>query len=310
MPIGPPVPPSPSGPVPGPPASPSPPVLPPVPIPPGSGSGALQPRAPIITRVDYAPRATAAGGFIAAAPASNLLIPRPQLTAIAAGGNVSFTVTLAATANIGLIYFQNLVADVSATISVSAGSYSATKPVYPSDFSGFYDQFEFERLGRPRFFVVPLGVSASTSTVDVTISGSIIPVQVGYMGICSVWQAPIGQKFGWGITIKDLSTLDRVTYGSPYVTRKQGLRVLSLGWDFLVQGGVYANVSDQVFAGPSSPFQAAVIAGKSSPIAGVPFPDDTDNLERLSVAGFSNTDQPFTNPLFATWDTFFSIEQM
>jgi hypothetical protein len=285
-----------------------------VPIPPSGGGGSVtaapQVRPPIITRVDYSLGATAAGGFIAAAPASEVLIPRPQRTAIAAGGSVAFTVTLAAAAPIDLIYFANIIADVGATISVSAGSFSQTKSVYPADYSGSYDQYEFERLGRTRFFVVPAGQTAVANTVDVSISGSIIPVQVGYIGICSVWQAPIGQKFGWGITIKDPSTVDRVTYGSPYVTKKQGLRVLNMGWDFLVQGGVYQNIPDQVFAGRSSPFQAAVIAGKSSPIAGIPFPDDTDNLERLSVAGYSNTDQPFTNPLFATWDTVFQIEQM
>ena len=56
--------------------------------------------------------------------------------------------------------------------------------------------------------------------------------------------------------------------------------------------------------------QAAIIAGKGRPIAGIPFPDDNDNLERLSVAGFSNADQGFTNPFFATWDSAFQIEQM
>ncbi len=272
-----------------------------------------QARGPIVTRVDYSPGSTAVGGFLTTAPASNLLIPQPQRTAIAAGGSVSYTVTLATTATIGLIYFANLVADVSATVSVSAGAYSQTKNVYPADFSGLYDQYEFERLGRPRFFVVPLGLdgnpTAVTDTVDVTISGSIIPIQVGYMGICSIWQAPIGMKFGWGITIKDLSTLDRVTFGTPYPIQKQGLRALNLAFEYLRQGGIYGSLSDQVFSGTASPFQAALIAGKGRPIAGVPFPDDDDNLERLSVGGFGS-DQPFTNPFFATWETAFQIEQM
>jgi hypothetical protein len=149
-----------------------------------------------------------------------------------------------------------------------------------------------------------------TNTIDVTISGSIIPVQVGYMGICSIWQAPIGMAFNWGITVKDLSTLTRVTYGSPYITQIQGLRVLNMAFDFLRQGGIYGNSTDQVFAGTSSAFQAAVGAGKSRPIAGIPFPDDDENLERLSVAGFINNDQAFTNPFFATWNTTFQIEQM
>ena len=41
-------------------------------------------RLPIIGRFDYAPSATISGGsFLASAPATNMLIPRPQLTAIA-----------------------------------------------------------------------------------------------------------------------------------------------------------------------------------------------------------------------------------
>ena len=157
MPIGSPTPPGSPGALPGGPALPSPPTLPPTPPPPsGEGIVTAQRRGPIVSRVGYSPTATAAGGFLATAPASNLLIPQPQRTAIAAGGSVSFTVTLAAVASIDLIYFANLIADVSATISVSAGSFSQTKAVYPNDYSGYYDQYEFERLGRPRFFVVPV----------------------------------------------------------------------------------------------------------------------------------------------------------
>lgn len=308
MALGSPTLPSSPGSVPGTPASPAPPTLPPTPPPVTSGAPAVQARSPIITRFDYSPGATASGGFLANSPASNVLLPRPQLTAIAAGGSVSFSVSLGQTATIGLIYFLNLVADVSATISVSAGSFSQTSAVYPNDENGYYDQAEFEGLGRPRFFVLP--TPTQISVVDVTIQGSITPVQVGYIGICSIWQAPIGMQFGWGLTIKDLSDFARITFGSPYVTRHQQLRVLNMGWNFLIEGGVYANVADQVFAGASSPFQAAIISGKSRPIAGVPFPDDVANLERKSVAGYSNTDQSFTNPLFGTWNSTFQIEQM
>ena len=155
MPIGSPTLPGSPGAVPGGPALPSPPVLPPTPPTGGGGSGAAQPRLPIITRYDYSPGATATGGFLANAPTSNLLIPRPQLTAIAPGGSVSFTVTLSAPALIGLIYFANLIADVSATVTVSAGAFSQTVGVYPVDSNGPYDQIEFDSLGRPRFFVLP-----------------------------------------------------------------------------------------------------------------------------------------------------------
>lgn len=126
MALGSPTPPGSPGALPGAPALPSPPTLPPIPIPPsGTGVVTAQARGPLVSRVDYSPTATASGGFLATAPASNLLIPQPQLTAIAPGGSVSFTVTLASVASIDLIYFANLIADVSATISVSAGTATA-----------------------------------------------------------------------------------------------------------------------------------------------------------------------------------------
>ena len=130
------------------------------------------------------------------------------------------------------------------------------------------------------------------------------------MGICSIWQAPIGMQFGWGVTVSDLSTLDRVTFGTPYPTQKQGLRLLNMSFNWLRQGGIYGTGTDQVFSGTSAPLQSAIIAGKARPIAGVPFPDDTDTVERLSVGGFINTDQAFANENFATWQTAFQIQQM
>jgi hypothetical protein len=125
--------------------------------------------------------------------------------------------------------------------------------------------------------------------------------------VLSIWQAPTGMGFGWGITIKDPSKLDRVTFGSPYVTAIQTLRVLNMGFPFLLPGGVYAGQQDQVFAGA---FPAAIINGRKRPTVGIPFPDDADNIERQSVLGYATADQQFTNPNFPTWNTTFQIEQM
>lgn len=263
-------------------------------------------RPPIVGLYDYSPIATVSGGGFVNDPAT-MLVPQAQGTAVAGGGSAGFSINLPTTANIGLVHIQNLVADPGALVSVGFGGYSASVSAAPQDSTGFYSPQEVEQLGRTRFFIPPAPVAASS--VNISIGGSGTPVQIGYVGVLSIWQAPIGMKFGWGITMKDLSTVDRVTFGTPYRTRKQMLRVLNLAFDFLRQGGIYGNATDQVFLN-GGPFSAAVSAGKYWPIAGVPFPDDTDNIERLSVGGFVNTDQAFTNPFFATWDTTFSIEQM
>jgi hypothetical protein len=263
-------------------------------------------RAPIIGLYDYSPTATVSGGGFVNDPAT-MLDPKPQATAVSGGGGVGFSINLSASANIGLVHFQNLVADPGASVSVSFGTYGQTLSAAPQDLNGLYPPWLVERLGRTRFFIPPAPTVASS--VNISIGGSGTAVQIGYVGILSIWQAPIGQKFGWGITVKDLSTIDRVTYGSPYRTIKQGLRVLNLGFDWLRQGGIYGDLTDQVFEDGNA-FDAAVIAGKGFPTAGVPFPDDAGNIERQSVGGFINTDQQFLNPNFATWDTSFSIEQM
>lgn len=261
-------------------------------------------RAPIVGLYDYSPISNVSGGGWVNNPAF-MLIPRPQATAVATGGNVGFSINLPTAAEIGLVHFQNLVADPGATVSVSFGNYSQSLSAGPQDSKGFYEDWEIERLGRPRFFIPAAPTLASS--INISIGGSGTPIQIGYVGVLSIWQSPIGQKFGWGITIKDLSQFTRVTYGSPYPTRMQGLRVLNLGFDWLRQGGVYGNLTDQVFEGEA--FTPSLV-GKAWPTAGVPFPDDINNIERQAVGGFINTDQPYTNPLFATWESSFQIEQM
>jgi hypothetical protein len=265
-------------------------------------------RSPIVTQYDYSqdPGSSITGPFLAGAPGSNMLIPRPQLTAMAGAGNISFTLNLAAARLIGLIYMLNLVADSAASISVSAGGYSVTTTCSPADLSGLYDPIEWVGLGRPRFFVPPAPVSAGV--VNVSITGSGTPIQIGYMGVASIWQAPIGMAFGESITVQDISDVQRVPFGSSYIVHRGKVRRLSMGFGFLRQDGIYGTgTGDEVFSGP---LKVAVINGKSSPIAAVPFPDDPYHIERQSVAGFTTNDQQFANEQFATWNTQFQIDQM
>jgi hypothetical protein len=313
MPLGPPVLPSSPGTTPGTPPLPAAPPLPPPPAPGGGvspgpiiGSGS---RYLIVSYYDWGQDPGASitgGGFQANAPASNMLIPRPQLTAIATAGSVSFTLDLGATRTIGLIHIQNLIVDLSATISVTAGTYTSTNvPAWANDANGLYPAIEWNALGRPRFFVPPVPVS--TNTINISISGSIIPVQIGFLGACEIWQAPINLSYNSQITVEDLSDVTRVPFGSTYVVRRPVVRRLNLAVDFLRQPGIYAGVPDEIFA---QPLALAVIQGKSVPSAVVPFPDDTYNLERTSVGGFFTSDGQFSNPFFATWNDTMQIDQL
>lgn len=262
----------------------------------------------IVSRFDWGQEAGAAisgGSWTTTDNGSNILIPRPQVVSIA-GGSVSFSLNFAGSRQVDIIHFQDLVTDPGGTMSVSAGSYnSGTVNSWATDTNGIYDSHEYTGLGRPRIFVLPTPVTASSVSVNISSAGL---TQVGYMGACEAWQAPINMSYDWSITVKDLSNIDRVPFGSTFITQRPHVRVLNFGVDFLRQEGIYGTgIGDEIFSGP---LKVAVINGKSLPIIACPLPDDTNNLERTSVWGLSTADQQFSNPFFATWNTTFQIEQL
>jgi hypothetical protein len=131
---------------------------------------------------------------------------------------------------------------------------------------------------------------------------------VGYIGACEMLESPIGtgRELGMKMTVLDEADIQNVPFGSTYITLRARRRRINLGIGFLRQGGYYVGLPDQLF----NPLRNALVAGKSSPILIVPEPDDTANLERLSVWGLSTTDQAFTNPFFATWATAYQVDQL
>lgn len=266
----------------------------------------------VVTRFDWGQDAGASvsgGGWETNAPAKNVLIPRPQLTAVSAGGSASVTVDLGATRSIGLVHLQNLITGPDGTVNVLAGSYdSGIVNAWATDSNGTYDPLEWSALGRPRFFLFPQPVSASSVTVNVT-AGSASTLALGFVGACEIWQSPVNMQYNWGYTVIDLADVQRVPFGSTYVVRRPKTRRLNLGIGFLRQGGIYGlGVNDDnVF---SQPLALALINGKSSPIAILPLPDDIANLERTSVWGLTSQDQAFSNPFFATWQTAHQIDQL
>ncbi len=261
----------------------------------------------VVTRFDWgqSPDASASGaGWEANAPVTNVLIARPQLTAISTGGSASVTIDLGGTRLIGLVHLQNLITGSDGSVIVSAGAWS-TGAV---DAWAVDDPLEWSALGRPRFFLPPEPVEANSISVDIT-AGSSSTIALGFVGACEIWESPINMEYGWGITPIDLADVQRVPFGSVFVIRRGITRRLNLGVGFLRQGGIYGLgvTDDNVF---SQTLAAAVISGRSLPIAVVPMPDDVANLERTSVWGLSSHDQPFSNPFFATWQTSYQIDQL
>jgi len=265
------------------------------------------PRNLVVTRFDWgqAPGASVGGsGWETNAPVKNVLIARPQLTAISTGSAASLTIDLGGTRTIGLIHLQNVIAGSDGTMVVSAGTYSSGIV----DVWATTDPLEWTALGRSRFFLPPAPVAASSISVDIT-AGSSGTLAIGFVGACEIWQAPLNMEYGWGLTVVDIADVQRVPFGSTFVIKRGITRRINLGVGFLRQGGIYGlpTTDDNIF---TQPLAAALINGRSSPIAVVPLPDETDNLSRTSVWGLSSHDQPFSNPFFATWATAYQIDQL
>ena len=239
----------------------------------------------------------------------NVLNRLPQYTTVASVGGTTTTLNLhlGAPQTIGLIHLQNLITDPGGTIEVVAGSYdSGLVSSWASDANGTYDQHEYKALGRPRFFVPPVPVVADSVQVTINDANGNV-TQVGYLGACEIWQAPINMSYDWSITVIDLGDVQRTPFGSTFTVDRGKIRRFQFGVDFLLQPGIYGEgVTDQVF---STTLANALIAGQTFPLAACMFPDDTANLERTSVWGLSSNQQPFSNPFFATWNTSFQIDQ-
>ena len=247
------------------------------------------------------------GAFESLLPASNMLDRRPQLVAQATGTSLAFTVALGATRTLGLIHFQNLLTDPTGTIRVQAGSYdSGTVNSWPTDTSGTYASALYSALGRPRIFIPPSPVSASSITV--TISAVATPLRIGFFGACEVWEAPDDLLIGSSMTILDGADISQVPFGSTYVTEQGKRRRVDFGLPPLPDT---RGSDDDYVDYYSEVFDLVLVNGKSTPVILAPFPDDIDTLERGAVWGLISTDQQFTNAFYGHHNiTAFQITQL
>jgi hypothetical protein len=256
------------------------------------------------------PAASITGGpFAANFPGSNLLDIRPQNVALAASPSLAFTVSLGATYQIGIITLQNLVSDPAAMITVSAGAWSSgLVTAWPADVGGgVYDALLYAALGRPRFFVPPAPVAASA--INVSITGGGANLAIGSIGALELFAPPadIGDiVVGAADTVMDMSDVETAPWGSAYVTRRPVRRRKDCGFGYLPDAN--GNAAGVDYAAQA--FRMALIAGKSRPVAIVPFPDDTPNLERRALWGLISADQQFTNQFFGFYQTTFQVTQL
>jgi len=268
-------------------------------------------RKALISTTDWAQDAGAsisvsAGAFESLLVASNMLDRRPQLVAQATGTTITFTVALGATRSIGLIHLQNFVADPAGTIRVQAGSYdSGTVNAWATGTSGVYAAALYRALGRPRLFIPPAPVAASS--IIVTINAIAAPLRIGFLGACEVWEAPEDLLIGPVTTIIDEADVTQVPYGSTYVTERGKRRRIDFALPPLADP---RGSNDDYIDDFAAVFDFVLVAGKSTPVIVARFPDDTDDLERNAVWGLITTDQQFTNRFFGHHDTTFQVTQL
>lgn len=267
------------------------------------------PRNVLLSLYDWAQTAgvsvsATSGGFEAALPAANMLQIQPQRVAQATGASLTFQVALGATRTIGLVHLQNFVVDPAGTIRVQAGSYdSGTVGAWPADSTGAYNALLYAALGRPRVFVFPAAVLASTVTV--TITGATTPLQIGYCGACEMWEPPQDIALSWHTTVLDESDVQRVPFGSSFVTLRGKRRRIDFG-----SNPIDDNSSSSAESNFDLALQLALVNGKSAPVIAVPFPADAENLERRAVWGLFSTDTQFENFLYGLYRTTWQIDQL
>jgi hypothetical protein len=246
------------------------------------------------------PGSSITGAFDARLPGENMLRPQPQLVAMST--SASWTLNFAAPQNIGLIHFQRLVTDPAATITVTCGTYSVTANAWATDQNGIYRGLEFAALGRPRIFIPPAPIQASSVNVSITGGGS--PLQIGYMGACEIWESPSSFAIGSQLTYLDESDVQTVPFGSTYVTLRAKRRRLDLGVPWLKDERPYGGF-DQADVVKT----LLAINGFSTPTIGVRYPDATLGLERDAVWGLFKQ-ATITNAFFAVSAAAFQIEQL
>lgn len=265
----------------------------------------------LISRYNFVPLGTLSGGsWSADDPLNNLQDINPQKPAIAASADpadTQFTFDIGFGQAFGLFHFANLNVDSGAKIRLRAGSDptfavntydSGTVDAWPKHGVDQYPSDEFIALGRPRCFIPPAVIAARYIKVEIT-NATTVP-QIGVFAACQVLEPSRNISYDWSIVPADESDVRRVPFGSTYVTaHSTRRRKLAFGIKALPQ-----DETIHLF------LSAATALGKSTPLVVSPTPDDTDNLERLTVYGTFSQDPQFSNPFFGQFQHVYAVDQL
>ena len=258
-------------------------------------------------------------------PLTNLLDPRPQLVTEAVSSqdwnSTKFDADLGYVRKVGLIFFANLRASslgfmrvrlsqvVDFSTNVYDTGYVTCRPVDSTPFdynvwgvwsmSGVYDENEYIALGMPRFFIPSSVVDARYVRVEVMDNSSVYPLQIGCFGVCEIWESPIDFAPAPQISLLDESDVNKIPYGSIFVTKRNIRRRFNFGFPALDN----LEVNNKTLG-------LALIKGKSKPLVAISYPDDTANLEKLSIYGLISADGVLSNPFFGHYAQPIQMDQL
>lgn len=259
-------------------------------------------------------------------PLTNMIDPRTQLVAMAADNDwtsTTFDVALGVQRNnVGLVHFQNFRTTQLGVMRLRlglAGDFSTATydsgwvSTWPQDSdpltgltawgdwtaTGTYASDEYVALNLPRFFIPPAVIQARYVRLEVHDNSAIVPLAIGAMGVCEVWEPPLNFQYGWSITPLDESDISNVPYGSSYITQRGKRNRFSFGFPALPEAEMLAKG-----------FGLGRLKGKSQPLAAVLFPDDGGDIEKRAVWGLVSQDSAISNPFFGRYAYPFQIDQL
>jgi len=246
------------------------------------------------------------GNWEPLAPLSNLLSLNPQFVAQSVNNSeasTQFIYHLDSEKSIGLIYFSNLLTSSTCAMEVKIIDETNTIVRYDSgivlawanESNVAFREDEVVALGRNRIFIPPAPVMGKYIQVLFSQPSHPTPLKIGCMNICSVYEPVYPFEIGFSITVLDESNIDRVQYGSTYITPKGKRHRFNFGLPF----GEKDLMRIIRTKGKSKPFNICLIPESSSFVP-----------ERYSLYGLMSQDNPINNPMFGVYSQNFSIEQI
>lgn len=273
------------------------------------------PRKPLISRLDWCQQSGVVlenGLWENNLPLTNVLDYRPQRFAESNGtgdSSTQFKVDLGAAREVSIFFFAYLRVISTANIRIVAGNTSdfsiniydsGTISAWPWDITtaAVYREAEYIALGRPRFIIPSSPITVRYIIVQVT-GNAVTTMQLGCFGACEAWESPNEFAPAPQITMIDGSLISTVPYGTTYIVPRGIRRRHNFGFPALTTTQMLGKSLNILLA-----------KGKTEPIIIVPFPDNTNDLERTSVYGLVSHDNVISNPFFGHYAQPIQVDQL